>query len=290
VVAATCALGLVARPMAWGTDGHRVVARIAQSLLTGPAKRSVNELLVARDLVSVSTWADEIVVQRPDTSRRHFVNIPVDYATYDPARDCDHTDEGDCVVAALTDAIRMLVLAKKGLIREPDRQEALKFLVHFVGDVHQPLNCADNQDRAGREVKVVVTGALTSLPADDLHAVWERGLIQSRGMSEEAYATYLLQGLTAPPVAQSALNAAAWAVECHDVAIRYAYRYAGFTAGSPPREPVILDAMYIKDAQAMIDRQLQLAGVRLAQILNLLFQDVSPSQSHGDMFSPIQSP
>jgi hypothetical protein len=99
-------LGSIAHAVAWGTDGHRIVAEIAEQYLEPTAKRQVRDLLAldnATTLAEVSTWADHIRPQRRETARWHYVNIPIrppasTPAAYDVTRDCP---TGDCVVAAI---------------------------------------------------------------------------------------------------------------------------------------------------------------------------------------------
>src|ERR1700731_3171785 len=149
-------LGLPARALAWGSEGHRIAAEIAEQYLEPAAARQVRELLAienATTLAQVSTWADEIRPQRRDTARRHFVDIPVHPppgtpAAYDAVRDCPR---GDCVVAAIE---RFAAVLRDRSAAPRRRLEALKFVVHFVADVHQPLHSADDGDRGGNMVRV----------------------------------------------------------------------------------------------------------------------------------------
>src|SRR5580692_10642005 len=150
---------------AWGDEGHRIVALIAASELTPQAKTQVESLLggdASSSMADLSTWADEIKFHRHETSPWHYVDIEIDSTGYDPARDCP---TGDCVVAQIERDER--IVGDRSLAM-PVRAEALKFLIHFVGDLHQPLHCADNHDRGGNEVKVILGRRSTNL-----HAVWD---------------------------------------------------------------------------------------------------------------------
>src|ERR1700731_4481412 len=149
-------LGLPARALAWGSEGHRIVAEIAEQYLEPATARQVRELLAienATTLAQVSTWADEIRPQRRETARWHFVDIPIHPppgtpAAYDPGRDCPGND---CVVAAIE---RFAAVLRDKTAAPRERLEALKLVVHFVGDAHQPLHCADNNDRGGNAIHV----------------------------------------------------------------------------------------------------------------------------------------
>ena len=144
VIAIGAALLLLAattgNALAWGDEGHRIAAEIAEQYLEPATARQVRELLAiqnATTLAQVSTWADQIRPQRRYTAPWHFVDIPIHPppgtpAAYDAARDCPR---GDCVVAAID---RFAAVLRDKAAPARDRLEALKFVVHFVGDIHQP--------------------------------------------------------------------------------------------------------------------------------------------------------
>ena len=128
---------------AWGPEGHRVVAQIARAHLSQRARHQIENLLGNDDLASVSTWADEIRPQRPETFGWHFVDIPMNSSGFDEQRDCyrpnEKNDRGNdhhnCVVDRIV--IFEQVLGDKRASKT-DRVEALKFLVHFVGAFINP--------------------------------------------------------------------------------------------------------------------------------------------------------
>src|SRR5262249_16710726 len=136
---------------AWGGEGHRIIARIALSLMTSEAADQARALLDAEDFVAVSTWADAVRSERTASATWHFLGIPLDQPTYIAERDCAPTEHGDCVIAALVRA--RAAIGDPGRTAD-QRREALKFLIHFVGDFHQPLHDIGNHDRGGNEVAV----------------------------------------------------------------------------------------------------------------------------------------
>jgi hypothetical protein len=160
---------------AWGYTGHRVIAEIAEQFLEPETARQVRDLLAIENvttLAEVSTWADQIRLQRPETAPWHYVNIPVHPApdepsSYDATRDCPNDA---CVVAKIEQLER--VLADRQVLGR-QRLEALKYLVHFIGDVHQPLHASNDHDRGGNEVPVVFMERQTNL-----HALWDTGIIE----------------------------------------------------------------------------------------------------------------
>jgi hypothetical protein len=93
---------------AWGGDGHKIVANIAEARLTPAAKAQVQALLDGAHLADVASWADEVRRDRPATSRWHYVDIPYDANSYDAGRDCQTTDHGDCVIAEIARAEKIL--------------------------------------------------------------------------------------------------------------------------------------------------------------------------------------
>ena len=116
--------------------------------------------------------ADQIRMQRPETAPWHYVNIPIHPAPdepsdYDATRDCPNDA---CVVAKIEQFERVLADRQ---VSQRQRLEALKYLVHFVGDVHQPLHTSNDHDRGGNEVPVTFMGRQTNL-----HAVWDTGIIE----------------------------------------------------------------------------------------------------------------
>ena len=131
---------------AWGGEGHQLVALIAEDMLTPQARKAVAELLDGANIsdAEVASWADEIRRERRETAPWHYVNISHDATSFDRERD---GREGDNVIEAIDRQAK--VLADKTQPREK-RVEALKWIVHLVGDVHQPLHCADrNGDKGG---------------------------------------------------------------------------------------------------------------------------------------------
>lgn len=164
--AALCALPLQAH--AWGAEGHRLIAELAGHQLSEPARREATRLLsleLGATLVSIATWADE--TRSPATAPWHYINFPRDAGCrYEPERSCV---QGACVVGAIER--QAAVLASEA----PDdvRLQALKFVVHFVGDVHQPLHGGYADDKGGNTYQLQVAGRGTNL-----HALWDTGLIQ----------------------------------------------------------------------------------------------------------------
>jgi hypothetical protein len=258
-----------ARVSAWGAVGHHVVARIAWVLMTPAAQNRATALLGGGqdEFVASSTWADDVRSSRPETYNWHFVDIPVDAQHYERARDCKQTEKGDCVVAEIGRAIAELAdPARSNALKA----ESLKFLIHFVGDLHQPLHAIDDHDRGGNDVKVAALRGNDGR-ATNLHSAWDTGLINLSTETEVARAARLVDDLKAHPVSPS-LNVVAWAEESHDVGVHVTYHYPGFSTSGPSADPIVLDSAYRAAAATTIDQQLQRGGARLAALLNSILK------------------
>jgi hypothetical protein len=239
----------------WGEEGHRLVVRIAEGLMTPAALAKVKATLNSGEsLENLASWADEIRQSRPETFNWHFVDIPLDSSGLDMARDCPH---GDCVIQKILDF-------EKGW-QDPNasaesRREALLFLVHFLGDMHQPLHCENNNDRGGNDVPVSFMGMNTNL-----HALWDSGLLRTMPAEDQLFAT-LNQAITADRVTEwSSGTVEQWAGESFQAAKTTVY---GPLPTTEKGQPVPLGEGYERIAEPVLEQQLEKAGVRLAAILN----------------------
>jgi hypothetical protein len=277
VVACLCAVALIAalglsssaRLLAWGAQGHHIVARIAWAEMTPAARDRATAILGGGQdvFVATATWADEIRSSRPETSNWHFVDIPVGEAHYDAARDCKPTPNGDCLIAEIIRAQAALADPKRSAEAEA---EPLKFLIHFVGDLHQPLHDIDDHDRGGNDVHVEALRGAEGR-ATNLHAAWDTGLINLSTETEAARAARLIDDLKTQPI-DTTIDVVTWAEASHSLAERVAYHYPGFSPTGPPHGAVALDSAYRESAFATIDQQLERGGARLAAVLNSILR------------------
>ena len=225
-----CSLGTIGSMLAvsalgWGPKGHEIVAAIALGLLTQPVKVKIATLLGDEDFVAAANWADTVRFGRPETADWHFVDIPVSAATYDAARDCQQTDAGDCAIAELARAQATL---KDSSQTAKARTEALKFIIHIVGDIHQPLHSATNDSRADgdRGGNSVNTRLLTHTMK--LHAVWDHGLIDLDDRDEADYVDGLTTDFVKTGKATDAGTVESWANEAHKLAVKVSYKVSRF--------------------------------------------------------------
>ncbi len=259
-----------ARAGAWGAAGHHIVARVAWAKMTPEARTQATALLEGGldAFIAASTWADEIRNARPETYNWHFVDIPVGEPHYDAGRDCPATDKGDCVIAEIARARADLADAARTSVL---RGEALKYLVHFVGDLHQPLHAVDNTDRGGNDVKVLALRGEEGRNTN-LHAAWDTGLLNLSDETEAARATRLIARTLEVHPGDLDLDPIKWAEQSHTLAVRVTYAYPSFLPTGPGADPITLDDAYRTRAGAAIDYQLQLGGARLAILLNSILK------------------
>jgi hypothetical protein len=250
---------------AWGPEGHSIVAEIAQPRLTARAAALVASLLNGRSLASVASWADDVRDQRKGTSAWHFVDIPIDSDRYDSATECKLTEQGDCIIAELERLKNDLRCAES----QAEKIEALKFAVHFVGDVHQPLHTVAEQ-RGGNSITVAVflkglvcSDACRAPVASNFHAAWDFDLIRATVWDWGAYVDRLEAGwLKSAEAQQSGIDGGTptdWALETHK---------AAQTVWQALPANHVIDDDYYRKALPVLDRQLGVAGLRLARFLN----------------------
>lgn len=189
------ALALVAGPaFAWGQNGHRVTGAIAEQHLTPAARQQTGALLGPESLAEASTWADEMRSDpapfwQTTANPFHYVTVPTG-KTYSQA---GAPPEGDAVTA---------LTRFRATLRDPraslaEKQLALRFIVHIVGDLHQPLHAGNGSDRGGNDHKVTFGGEQTNL-----HSVWDTGLVEQQNLSYSEMAAWLGSKIT-PQMAAS---------------------------------------------------------------------------------------
>src|ERR1700719_2925000 len=160
-------LGCTLPIYAWGPEGHDLIARIAETQLTPEVHSKVAAILgPGVSMVSVASWADETRRSRPETAPWHYIDIPIGQRHRDMARDCP---KGDCVIQKIEDFEAIL---RDPNAPAPQRREALMFVIHFVGDMHQPLHSSDNKDKGGNDVRVMFNDRNMNL-----HSLWDSGIL-----------------------------------------------------------------------------------------------------------------
>lgn len=251
------ALALFTTPVfAWGAQGHRLVGALAEAELSPTARAEVTKLLTGEaepTLAGIANWADELRGTDRElarkTSRWHFVNIGESGCRYEAARDCRGND---CVVEAIRKQAAILADLTQSTAA---RRDALKFVVHFVGDIHQPLHAGHARDRGGNDSQVSDAGT-----GSNLHSLWDSRLLYRQRLSDEAYLVRLRGLSITVPIARSPLPPASneWAENSCAIVLR-----DGFYPASAK-----LDDAYFQRWTPIAEAQLRRAGTQLAALLN----------------------
>ena len=247
--------------LAWGANGHRIVGRIAANHLTAEAAVAVTSLLGAESLDQAATWADDIR-NDPDWQPPLKNPSPWHYISIDDGETLETTvrnPDGD-VLEAIE---RFSAVLRDPQATRPAKQEALRFVIHFVGDVHQPLHVGRRADRGGNDVEVTLFGDKTNL-----HSVWDSGLIESEKLSFSELAAFIDRPTLGDVRAWQSSAPADWVRESK------AARDRVYKIGDGK-----LGYQYAFDNMPLIKRRLVQAGVRLAGLLNSIFAQPGPSIS-----------
>jgi hypothetical protein len=253
LLAAIALIGPAPRASAWGPEGHKTVVILAARYIHPDTLARMRELLGSESIEDASLWADTIAhSSRTETARWHYIDIPLRDSRIDLSRDCP---QGACVLVKSRDFLAVLGNPQGG--REA-RREALKFVLHFLADLHQPLHCEDNHDKGGNAQEVIFAGH-----PDNLHWVWDTGLVQEISPDARALAGTLERAITARDRSNWEQGSVQeWVMESHRLAQTVAY--GGLHGAGTP----VLDRGYDDRAEAVIKVQLEKASVRLARVLN----------------------
>lgn len=243
---------------AWGAQGHRVIAQLAWERLNPKTRTQVEALLdgVGFEFVRDSDWADRIRGSARATAKWHYVDIPFSAESYEPRRDCP---DNKCIVEVLERKIETLRSDRESAAV---RAEALLFVIHFIGDIHQPLHCIDRDDKGGNSDKVLFGGRKTNL-----HAFWDQNLVAMQGRGTSEIVSKLSRAIRpGDAAAWGAGDMISWANETHDVARRSVY-----FSDIRPGVLTTLSEEYAASNSVVAAVQLQKAGIRLSWVLNHLW-------------------
>ena len=260
----------LAPAQAYWEYGHETVAQIAQANMSPMARANMQRLLRAapmlgtpkcamRNIGDVSVWADCIKGDRVRwgyTNSWHYQNVDI-CKPFDLKSACA---DGNCVSVQIDR--NFALLANKSLPAHV-RLEALAFLVHFVGDIHQPLHAGDRSDRGGNDLKTTYG----VMPGYNLHSVWD-GLLADRAISA---APVIVR--TFSPAEKSAVeqgNVRSWSEESWAVSKEIAYPRAmdRDPCGAKPAAPVVIDEADVTAARTALRQQVERGGIRLARLLD----------------------
>ena len=267
---------------AWGDDGHKAIALVAEPCLTPEAKQAVTSLLSSdtdnltqHDIASEATWADKYRQDHyQQTQNWHFTDIEIDHPDLTaacfgrpPLPKGVLASNGPAQACAVDKIIQFQAeLSSPGMDAE-ERLVALKFLLHLVGDLHQPLHSSDNHDRGGNDVKVIVDGFPHKL-RDELHGFWDTQFVDAIAMPPAELARQLRAAVKSEDAASWATGTPDdWAMETFQIAKTAVY-------GQPPLSGALVQHLtedYADNAEMTVSFQLGKAAVRLAFLLNSAF-------------------
>ncbi len=260
---------------AWGLRGHRVTARIAENHLNDKARTGVEALLAGETLARVANEADHL---RSD--ERFACAAPFHYASVDDGdtyRSSVKNPKGDIVRALLY----FEAVLRDTKASPSNKQMALKWLVHLVGDLHQPLHIGRSADRGGNSTEVLWFGKKSNL-----HKVWDSEMINDQELSYTEFADFIDKAASPSGSSLSSGSYADWADEapvvradvytchgkdgcCKSEAKKCRNDTTGF--GDDPALTVKLEYAYVEKHRALVERQLYRGGLRLAGLLNGIF-------------------
>ncbi len=282
------AIGSSTVARAWGDEGHEIVGLIADHYLEPAVRTRVTSILAGdkthltpdTHIDTEATWADKFRDSDRNTTKVHY-NKTHDWHFVDlelsgpdlksacfgqPALAGKTASNGpaqDCVVDKIEEFSAELKSPKTSA---KERRYALLFILHFVGDVHQPLHASDNNDRGGNDLTVKAP----NLSSGNLHGFWDTQFVTLQGSGEAAIANQLISNITDAQKAQwSSGSASDWAMESFNVSKDHTY---GLLPSPTSTNHYTLPASYVTDAKAVVAEQLSKAGVRLAFVLNNALQ------------------
>jgi len=277
---------------AWGAQGHKIVGGVAEKRLaeTSPQalERALNLLRSNNNNKDCAPCDDPrsfaFVSSDPDDFRQielamvtrdwHFINIEITHPAYDEARDCPN---GDCVNRRID---RMLEILRDPNRNNCDRESALIYLIHFMGDMHQPFHTGfgrlpnGDPDLGGNRVQLTFDDKPTNL-----HSIWDSRIIEKQGRSDAQWVSRLMTTTLdgRDPAKLAAGTTVDWLNESHQKAIE-------FHPNGPAKRP--FDDEYVKAAVPVIEERLLLAGLRLARLIEEALSQSIPRADAGAPATP----
>jgi hypothetical protein len=255
----------------WGRVGHQTVAFIASQNISPKTAAAISPLLVGQTLEQVSTWADEIKLRRRSTAPWHYIDLPVRQSVLISAIPRYFANQGHTLDDNIVRQIELdipLLKSRHGSLQE--REYALWFLVHFVGDLQMPLHIADDNDRGGNSKQVRFfspTSRSNKGHVTNLHSLWDN-LIEVKAAEDPLVLGNRLNSTINPSLIKkwSAGSISDWTLESYTLA-----KSAIYPGMNPGADFSILKRSYYSQMRPLVDEQLEKAGIRLAFILNSIF-------------------
>ncbi len=262
----------------WGAEGHRITGNMAEEMLSPKARIVVNQLLdggsLAEAAIFMDVYREALKREIPGSERWHFNNIPV---CGDPPTEITCADN-NCASAQIPRHFAILADTSK---TKAERQQALRFLVHMVGDIHQPLHTADDNDLGGNRKTIQMPGA--EFPRN-LHAAWDSDIVKlvTRGQTEQNVAKDLIAKYKSRFKEWMRGDVQAWMADSYGIAKRLVYgklpvfscgvidgKATGVFEGKVwPDTPYELPQEYLAGATGVIPVLLARSGARIGGMIN----------------------
>jgi hypothetical protein len=247
-----CLIALPLTLVSWGFKGHRAVATIAQKHLTSNTAYVVWAYLNGESMPEVATWADEN--RNRTTATWHFLNLPLGLTHEQFVKSVSESDNNVYSAILKTEA----ALKDKSLTAT-QKNEALKYLIHLVGDAHQPMHISRKEDKGGNTIQVRFDNKGTNL-----HSLWDSKLIDHEGLSEADIARTYDVATTGQIRQWQSDSPMEWIWESYQISSEL---YAQAKTGQG------IDEAYYQKYITVIHKRIDLAGIRLAGELNKLFNN-----------------
>ena len=250
-------LSLTLTIISWGSKGHRALATIAERHLSPNTRAVVNAYLEGESMTDAATWADEIRNEQEfrNTSSWHFLNAPLGLNKVQFSQFVIKQDK-DNIYSAILKAQASL---KNKALDNKQKAEALKFLIHLVGDAHQPMHVSRAEDKGGNSIQVRFDGKGTNL-----HSLWDSKLIDHERLNNEEMAKQYDWANAGQSKKWQADSPMQWLWESYQISSEL---YDEVTPGQT------IDQAYYKKSIDIIHLRIAQAGIRLAGELNKLFND-----------------
>jgi hypothetical protein len=264
--------------VSWGGVGHKTVATIAGAHLSPVAKSSVKALLGEQSIADVASWADEVrnTPEYKATGPWHYVDLPLGYS-FEAFASAVKAQGGDNVYGAIIKCEEEL---KNPAMSREQKAIALKFLVHFIGDSHQPMHVSRAEDKGGNTIQVQFNGK-----GMNLHSLWDSGLIGKEGKSFDQMAKDYDTATPADIKKWQSDAPMQWLWESYQFSTKI---YADIEKNNQ------LDDAYYKANMPVVQQRIEMAGIRLAGVLNEIFAAApvtgnAPASSAAAANSPAKS-
>jgi len=246
--------------ISWGGTGHKTVAKIADNHLTPNAKAAVKALLGDQSMSDVASWADQLRndPQYSNTGSWHYINVPLSLSYEEFSKTVKAQGPANVYGALLKceDDIKSKTTTYQ------QKSDALKFIIHFVGDMHQPMHVSRAEDKGGNSIQLQFDGKGTNL-----HSLWDSGLINKQGETFEQMAIGYDKATSIEIKQWQSTDPMQWAYESYEISTKL---YAEADKDKSPGDT------YYQQYIPIVQQRIEMAGIRLAGVLNTLFQSFTP--------------